>query len=99
VPANEEHTIAVVRRFIDGAVNGHDPAVINETWSDDLIWHGGSLGTVEGQAAFEAAFTSNATSAWSDMHLEIHEVIASGDKHLHRPRRTHHRRVVRRGHS
>jgi len=30
VPANEEHNIAVVRRFIDGAVNGHDPAVINE---------------------------------------------------------------------
>ena len=24
--------------------------------------------------------TANATTAWSDMHLEIHEVIASGDK-------------------
>jgi predicted ester cyclase len=80
VRSQEEHNVAVVRRFIDGAVNGHDPAVINETWSDDLLWHGGSLGTFEGKAAFKAAFTANATSAWSGMHLEIHEVIAIGDK-------------------
>jgi predicted ester cyclase len=80
MPTNEEQNIAVVRRFIDGAVNGRDPNVIHETWSDDLIWHGGSLGTFKGKSAFEAAFTANATSAWRDMHLEIHEVIASGDK-------------------
>jgi hypothetical protein len=43
----EELSIAVVRRFIDGAINGRDPAVIDETWSDDLLWHGGSLGTFE----------------------------------------------------
>jgi predicted ester cyclase len=77
---NEEQNVTVVRRFIDGAVNGRSPAVIDETWSDDLTWHGGSLGTFEGKAAFKAAFTANATSAWSDMHLEIHEVIATGDK-------------------
>jgi predicted ester cyclase len=80
VPGSEYQNIAVVRRFIDGAVNGRDPAVINETWSDDLTWHGGSLGTFEGKAAFTGAFTASATSAWSDMHLEVHEVIASGDK-------------------
>jgi predicted ester cyclase len=45
-----------------------------------LIWHGGSLGTFEGKAAFKKAFIANATSAWSNMHLEIHEVIATADK-------------------
>jgi predicted ester cyclase len=80
MPRKEEQNIAVVRRFIDGAVNGHDPTVITETWSDDLRWHGGSLGNFEGRAAFRAAFTANATRAWSGMHLEIQEVIASGDK-------------------
>jgi predicted ester cyclase len=78
--SQEEQNVAVVRRFIDGAVNGRDPAVIDETWSDDLLWHGGSLGTFTGKAAFEAAFTANATTAWEDMHLEIYEVIASGDR-------------------
>jgi predicted ester cyclase len=80
VGRQQEQNIAVVRRFIDGAVNGHDPAVIDETWSDDLVWHGGSLGTAEGRPAFKAGFAANATGAWREMHLEIHEVIASGDK-------------------
>jgi predicted ester cyclase len=76
----EEQNIAVVRRFIAGAVNGHDPSIIDDTWSDDLVWHGGSLGTFDEKAAFKDAFTANATSAWNDMHLEIHEIIATGDK-------------------
>jgi predicted ester cyclase len=80
MPTNEATNIAIVQRFIDQAVNGHDPSVIDETWSDDLIWHGGSLGTFEGKAAFKKAFSANATSAWSNMHLEIHEVIATADK-------------------
>ena len=80
MPGNEEQNIAIVRRFVDGAVNGRNPAIIDETWSDDLTWNGGSLGTFEGKAAFKKAFTANATSAWNDMHLEIHEVIATGDK-------------------
>ena len=79
MPRNEEHNIAVVQRFIDQAVNGRDPSIIDETWSD-LSWHGGSLGIFEGTAAFKTAFTANATSAWSNMHLEIHEVIATADK-------------------
>jgi predicted ester cyclase len=80
MPGEEQENIAVVRRFIEGAVNGGQGAIIDETWSDDLIWHGGSLGTFEGRAAFKSAFAAAATSAWSDMHLEINEVIASGDK-------------------
>jgi predicted ester cyclase len=80
MPGNEEPNIAVVQRFIDHAVNGRRPSVIDQTWSDDLIWHGGSLGTFEGKAAFKKAFSANATSAWSNMRLEIHEVIATADK-------------------
>src|ERR1700761_862427 len=80
MPSNEATNIAIVRRFIDGAVNGRHPSVIDETWSDELIWPGGSLGTFKGKAAFKKAFTANATSAWSSMHLEIHEVIATADK-------------------
>jgi predicted ester cyclase len=80
VGPEEEQNVAVVRRFIDGAVNGREPAIIDETWSEDLLWHGGSLGTFEGKAAFRAAFTANATGAWSGMHLAIHKVIVSGDK-------------------
>lgn len=69
----------VVRRFIDGCVNGGDLDVIDQTWSDDLLWSSGSLGTFKGRDAFKPSFIANATSVWKDMHLEIHEFIATVD--------------------
>jgi acetyl esterase len=80
VPSAEDRNAAVVCRFIDGAVNGGDLAVIDETWSADAVWHGGSLGTYEGRDAFREFAAANTAGAWADMHLEIHEVVASGDK-------------------
>jgi acetyl esterase len=76
----EERNLAVVRRFIDGAVNGGDLAVIDETWAEDMVWHGGSMGTFEGRDAYRAFAAANASGAWDDMHLEIHDVITRGDK-------------------
>ena len=76
----EERNIAVVRRFIDGAINGRDLAVVDETWAEDMTWHGGSLGTYQSKAAFLKFAAANAGGAWEDMHLEIHDTIASGDQ-------------------
>ena len=76
----EEQNIAVVRRFIDGAINGRDLTVVDETWADDMTWHGGSMGTYEGKPAFREFAAANAADAWTDMHLEIHELIAHEDK-------------------
>jgi predicted ester cyclase len=78
--ATEEANIAVVRRFIDGAVNGGDLSVIDETWSDDMIWHGGSMGTFTGKPAYLAFATANGAGAFEGMHLDIHDVIAKDDK-------------------
>ena len=36
-----------MRRFIDGCVNGVDLDVIDQTWSHDMSWHGGSLATYQ----------------------------------------------------
>jgi predicted ester cyclase len=71
--------VAVVRRFIEGWVNGGDLDTIDQTWSDDMTWHGGSLGTYEGRDAFKAFTAANASGAFADMHLEIHELIAHDD--------------------
>ena len=75
----EQRNIAVVRRFIDGAINGRDLAVVDETWADDMTWHGGSLGTYESKAASLEFAKASAGGAWEEMHLEIHDTIASGD--------------------
>ena len=57
---NEERNVAVVRRFIDGAINGGDLAVVDETWADDMTWHGGSMGTYQGKPAFRNFAKANA---------------------------------------
>jgi predicted ester cyclase len=71
---------AIVRRFIDGWVNGGELDVIDQTWSDDMRWHGGSLGTYQGREAFKRFTAANAAGAFAGMHLEIHELIEHGDK-------------------
>jgi predicted ester cyclase len=76
----QQRNVAVVQAFIDGAVNGGDPHVIDQTWSHDMTWHGGSLGTFDNRDAFKAFTAANATAAFADMHLEIHEIIAHGDR-------------------
>jgi steroid delta-isomerase-like uncharacterized protein len=80
VPTQEDRNVAVVRRFIDGAVNGGDLAVIDDTWAEDLVWHGGSLGTHEGKDALKAFMAQNAAGAWEGMQLEIHDVIAADEQ-------------------
>jgi acetyl esterase len=80
VPTRQQRNAAVVRRFIDEAVNGGDLDAIDRTWAKDMTWHGGSLGTFDGRQAFKTFFAGNGAGAFTDMHLEIHEVIAQGDK-------------------
>ena len=76
----QDRNVEVVRRFIDGWVNGGDPNAIDETWSEDMSWHGGSLGTYHGKDAFKQFTKANAAGAFADMHLEIHEVITHSNK-------------------
>ena len=76
----QDRNVAIVRRFIDSWVNGRDPDVIEQTWADDMAWHGGSLGTYQGRDAFTQFTATNAAGAFADMHLEIHELIAHDDK-------------------
>jgi predicted ester cyclase len=76
----EEANLAVVRRFIDGAVNGGDLSVIEETWAEDMTWDGGSLGTFAGREAYTAFMSANVEGAFESMHLTVYDVIASGDK-------------------
>ena len=45
-----------------------------------MVWQGGSLGEIQGIEAYKQFAAANATGAFANMHLSIHEVIAVGDK-------------------
>jgi predicted ester cyclase len=77
---SEDANIAVVRHFIDGAVNAGDTSVIAETWDEEMTWNGGSLGTFRGRDAYTAFMRANVTGAFEGMHLTIHDVVAHEDK-------------------
>jgi predicted ester cyclase len=76
----EEANLAVVRRFIDGAVNGGDLSLIAETWAEDMTWDGGSLGSFVGRESYTAFMSANVEGAFEGMQLTIYDVIATGDK-------------------
>jgi predicted ester cyclase len=80
VAVDEATNVAIVRRFIDGSVNGGDISVIEETWAEDMVWHGGSLGTFVGREAYITFISGNVTGAFDGMHLTIYDVIARDDK-------------------
>jgi predicted ester cyclase len=71
---------AVVRRFIEQVVNGGNLDVLDETWAQDMEWHGGSIGDIYGLPAHKEFAAANASGAFAGMHLDVKEVITSGDK-------------------
>jgi limonene-1,2-epoxide hydrolase len=71
---------AVVRRFLEEVVNGGRHESIDDLWSADLVWRGGSLGEIHGIEDYKAMMSVSAAGAFSAMHLSIHDIVASGDK-------------------
>ena len=82
IPIHEwnHHNVAIVRRFLDEVVNGGRLDLIDELWTTDMVWQGGSLGEIHGIEAYKQFMAANTAGAFANMHLHIHEIIASGDK-------------------
>ena len=72
--------VAVVRRFIDEVINGGRLHLVDELWSKDLTWHGGSLGEVRGVVPYKEMLRAAASGAFSGMHLTVHDVVAADGK-------------------
>lgn len=72
--------VAVVERFLEQVVNKGHFELIDQLWAKSLVWHGASLGEIRGIDAYKKVMKSAAGSSFSDMHLDIKDIIASGDK-------------------
>ena len=82
IPIHEcnHHNVAIVRRFLDEVVNGGRLDLIDELWTTDMVWQGGSMGEIHGIETYKQYMAANTTGAFTNLHLTIHEVIAAGDK-------------------
>ncbi|GAA1003363.1 hypothetical protein Aple_003410 [Acrocarpospora pleiomorpha] len=72
--------VSVVRRFLSEVVNGGDLNVIDDLWSDDLRWHGGSLGDIRGLPAYKQYLSASISGAFTGMSLREQDIVATGDK-------------------
>jgi steroid delta-isomerase-like uncharacterized protein len=77
-PLSVEQRVAVARDFVSVVFNGHDPERAEEYFTPDVVWHGGSLGTVNGVESMTALLTGF-LGALPDLHAEEQAVIASDD--------------------
>ncbi|MBP2406582.1 SDR family NAD(P)-dependent oxidoreductase [Streptomyces syringium] len=69
----------VVRRHLDEVVNGGDVGLVDELWAEDLHCRGGILGECHGLDEWKGFMAAN-RGALADLHLDVKDVVASGDK-------------------
>lgn len=72
--------VSVVRRHLHEIVNGGNLDAIDELWTPNMTWHGGSLGEIHGRTRFKEFMAVNATGAFSGMRLTVHDIVAAGEK-------------------
>jgi predicted ester cyclase len=73
-----DQRLAAVREFIARVFNERMPEGAREYMTPDVVWHGGSLGTVNGIDDMVGLLTQF-LGALSGLHAAEQEVIASGD--------------------
>jgi epsilon-lactone hydrolase len=72
--------VAVVKEFLEQVVNGSRFDLISKLWTPDMTWHGGSMGDIHGLADYQKALQASVNGSFTNMHLNIKSIVASGDK-------------------
>ena len=73
-----DQRVVAVREFIARVFNERMPERAREYMTPDVVWHGGSLGTVNGIDDM-VGLLNQFLGALSGLHAEEQDVIASGD--------------------
>lgn len=72
-----ERNKSVARRFLE-AFAGNDQSTLEELMSSDLVYHHHQMGDVDRETHLHGIALLN--SAFSDMHIEVHDQVAEGDR-------------------
>lgn len=70
--------VTTVREFIARVFNGHEPELAREFMAPDIVWHGNTVGNVNGVDTLVAVL-GGFIGALPDIHAEEQDIIASND--------------------
>ena len=70
--------VATARAFVERVFNGANAELAREFFTDDIAWHGGALGTVNGVETI-VPILNGFIGALDKIHAEVQDVIALGD--------------------
>jgi steroid delta-isomerase-like uncharacterized protein len=74
-----EENKAVVRRFLELVIDAGDMGAADAVCAEDFAWHGVGVGDLRGLATIKQAIAPFFT-AFPDLRVEIHDLLADGDK-------------------
>ncbi|MBT8365234.1 MAG: ester cyclase [Deltaproteobacteria bacterium] len=74
-----EQNKALIKRAWDEVFNQKKLTVVDELWSSDYIYHGPQGQELRGPESLKQ-FISHYLEAFPDLHIEIEDLIAEGDK-------------------
>lgn len=74
-----EENKSIIRRVFEEAINGGDVALIDEFWAEGFVDHCAWPGQAPGAAGTKQAIV-DFLAAFPDLHVEIEDMIAEGDK-------------------
>ncbi|WP_022891293.1 ester cyclase [Agromyces subbeticus] len=78
--AIEERNKAIVRRFNEEFIQGHDDAVFEATIADGFVNHSANPGAAPDRDGAYAWFTTVLRSAFPDLEVTVHDQLAEGDQ-------------------
>ena len=73
-----EQRVQIARAFVDQVFTGSDAERARAFFTDDIAWHGNTLGTVTGVDTI-VPILGGFIGALSDIHADVQDVIASED--------------------
>jgi predicted ester cyclase len=73
-----EDRISVAREYVKQVFVGHDAERARDFFTADVVWHGNTLGTVNGLDTI-VPILAGFIDALTDIHAEVQDVIASND--------------------
>lgn len=71
---------ALVLRFVNEVINRKHFELIDELWSQNMVWHGGSAGDVYGIENYKNMLIGAAGRSFSNMLLQVKDIIVADDK-------------------